>query len=1098
MGKTIGELREEGKSFSEISKIGEEEQDNDNSSNSGSSSSSSSSSSSNSSNSRDDRKTIGELRKEGKSFDEISRIGEKQIDREKVENSRTRVESDDPEDKGRTFAGKEIRQVSDSKKNREIINRANKQRRDLTIGELRELGLSSREISQIGRKGRSSISELKNKGFSQEDIARIGAVNQRRQQIKRSKEKNRQRSSKRREQERRFLAFQEQKENKQRREFTDMDGRGPSFNDITINRPERQNRLQQQTKTPGQIRNEPINFNTAQPTFSFFQPENASSNQVNLNPARVFTGPLQGGLSAGTYLAKNVQGKASLTGDIKKFGSQAISQPFTTAGSIGKSILNSIRTDPFGFLGGTLGSAGAGKVASSGVKAVGTKTARLDPRFKKLKTDKVTGEEKLEFPSTQPGRTNTEIKIAEGVKSTAEPLKEQVKRAGTKSDLVSAQRNFFGLRRQKTINKPKPTPDSDELETSFFLDPAGRLRKSRLGTQQDAGFSDILSGRFSFRREKPQAILIEQGEIEDLPKSLKDIKSSLKQNKQLSNEQLRRLREFQQTPSGKSKPIGFISEESEVTIPKGEVLKRKGTVAKTEIDGNIVPIIRSEIDQAPKGFNKRLSDFQKGKLSPQEARNFRKEFRDVTGFSSSDLQTSKPFLSPTKAGVTSSGTVSSGKTPGKSSSSDSLSLSSSNLKPNSNIIRTATGTNSNISPRRDPKKDNSSNILGNSSNRKGSPDRSSPGKNSPGSSSPKNNSSQGGGSSKLPPSSPPNGGSGSSGISGSSIFKPPQTPPQKPPKKVKPETPEKKTKRNVYDVYTKTPQGGLKLENKEPLPKNKALFLGTRITDNSSSTNSILVKTGVKSTSDIGLPGNLGKFETRRTGQGFNLEEKIRYRNDKPGERRDRFSLPPGQALRSPNRTRSQSLDRSRSQSLSRVRSQVGIDRTRSSSVRNSGNITGSDIIAGRMNNKKGISASDLFSTPGTQKRNSVSTNSKLQGLFFSRPNNSPSKRITYGSSGIVNSVNGKSLTSNMPTAQNKGFSRKRGTDNVKKTSYKSIFANEGIDNKKPQKSPLKQGFNDLTPNKKKNNSVQKGNNKVIGTPNILKTRGSKKKSLRL
>jgi hypothetical protein len=196
----------------------------------------------------------------------------------------------------------------------------------------------------------------------------------------------------------------------------------------------------------------------------------------------------------------------------------------------------------------------------------------------------------------------------------AEPVSVAAARAGTTVDAVSGARDLFKpLRNEVKVDKPLPTPESPPLERSFFADPEARLRPTRLGLTQEqrpATMQDILTGDFSTGRSRPQAIILPETPVENFPANLRGVQQKLLRNEPLTPSEQAALLDFQLTPSGKAKPVGFLSTEPEVTVAPGETLRRvpgQGGVTLLEQQGSLiprrVPIIQAEIVQTATGKN---------------------------------------------------------------------------------------------------------------------------------------------------------------------------------------------------------------------------------------------------------------------------------------------------------------------------------------------------------------------------------------------------------------------------------------------------------------------------------------------------------------
>lgn len=250
-----------------------------------------------------------------------------------------------------------------------------------------------------------------------------------------------------------------------------------------------------------------------------------------------------------------------------------------------------------------------------------------------------------------------QIEIIGGVETSKIPLPAQAKQAGRIAEPVSAQRDLFGtfFNREIKINKPLPKPGASQLETSFFADPVGRLRTTRLGLQQNrrATFSELLSGDLGVSRQKPQAIIFPRSRVEQFPKNLQKIRTKLITGKPLTRLERQELLEFQLTPSGQFKPVGFVGEEAEITLPKPEIIARKRLAGKTIIDGEVVPIIEAEIKTSNPELKQLINSYESRLIEPEE---FISRYKTLSGIDlSSSLSEIRPYLTGT--GVLTRGSV---------------------------------------------------------------------------------------------------------------------------------------------------------------------------------------------------------------------------------------------------------------------------------------------------------------------------------------------------------------------------------------------------------------------------------------------------------
>ena len=261
---------------------------------------------------------------------------------------------------------------------------------------------------------------------------------------------------------------------------------------------------------------------------------------------------------------------------------------------------------------------GTGKTLSVTGKAGGRLRARLSPKFKGIKKSVIT------IPSQTVGKT-IKIRIGGPVKKLAEPLKKQVRLAGKEVVGISAQadRIIRLTKRTRIVRKPIPGEAKlsrttknllkkfDErrigkrdlikldrrirqetkgagnlLERSFFADPRGRLRPSRLGiVEKEATLKDILKGDVTFKTQKPQVLIFEKVLVEKFPKALKGIERKLKAGKTLTKNEANKLLQFQLKKSSKFKPIGHMTREPEISLAPGKITKKGKKMAVTIIQG---------------------------------------------------------------------------------------------------------------------------------------------------------------------------------------------------------------------------------------------------------------------------------------------------------------------------------------------------------------------------------------------------------------------------------------------------------------------------------------------------------------------------------
>lgn len=273
---------------------------------------------------------------------------------------------------------------------------------------------------------------------------------------------------------------------------------------------------------------------------------------------------------------------------------------------------------------------GTGEVGSLASKGISNVATRASPSFARL-----TGGAIKDVSSASEVGSTFDIPIAGSVKSIGEPLSSQVRIAGTEVRAVSAARDLFTpLKSEIVVNKPLIPGSTSELERSFFADPRGRVRVSRLDVlpTEKASFLDVVSGDITFKRSKPQIVVVEQAKVAQFPAALKDVESALKSGKTLTSSQASRLEQFQLTPTGEFKPVGFLSREPEITLAPGEVLSKKSKLGVTLIEGRRVQIVGAEIGQPSQATAELLGKFRQRTITAPETKLLRGNLYRETGF----------------------------------------------------------------------------------------------------------------------------------------------------------------------------------------------------------------------------------------------------------------------------------------------------------------------------------------------------------------------------------------------------------------------------------------------------------------------------------
>lgn len=282
-----------------------------------------------------------------------------------------------------------------------------------------------------------------------------------------------------------------------------------------------------------------------------------------------------------------------------------------------------------------------------------------------------------------------------------EKIPKAIKRAGTRVTAVSSQADeLLGMiRRKRVIRKPIPNEEMlsptvkrqlklfDEgklsakqivkldkairnaevkigfggkpkglLERSFFADPSGKIRPSRLGVlgEQEAKLMDYLAGDVTFRQAKPQILLFENVEVQKFPAYLKKVAAKLKAGKTLTKRESDALLTFQLQKSGKFKPLGFKTAEAEITLAPKEIIKKERIIGYTIVNKKKVPIIKASIYKPSKKIRDLITKFKQGKLSKYQIRKLDRTLRKETGFNyglSSSPKTMKKYVNIKRIGL---------------------------------------------------------------------------------------------------------------------------------------------------------------------------------------------------------------------------------------------------------------------------------------------------------------------------------------------------------------------------------------------------------------------------------------------------------------
>jgi hypothetical protein len=306
---------------------------------------------------------------------------------------------------------------------------------------------------------------------------------------------------------------------------------------------------------------------------------------------------------------------------------------------------------------------GTGKAFKIVGKVVEKGSARLSPKFiGKIKTG-----QKVKIETGEGSKVQLEIVG----KIPTESLKKQIKLQGKRIVATSSQQDaLLGLiKRSRVVRKPIPDEGAlsarakallkkfDEkkisgrelfeldrlikkqsgkgiLERSFFADPRGRVRPSRLGIVKDeeAGLLDLLSGDVRFTQNRPQILVFQNVKVEKLPRSLSSIKRKLRQGKALTTREANQLLLYQQKLTGKFKPVGFVTREAEVTLAPGELIRRKKKIGVALIKGRKVPIVSVKVIKPTKTTKALMAKARAGKITKKEFSSLKRRLKKETGF----------------------------------------------------------------------------------------------------------------------------------------------------------------------------------------------------------------------------------------------------------------------------------------------------------------------------------------------------------------------------------------------------------------------------------------------------------------------------------
>ena len=319
-----------------------------------------------------------------------------------------------------------------------------------------------------------------------------------------------------------------------------------------------------------------------------------------------------------------------------------------------------------------------GKIGGKGLIKINPKYKKIKrgkitlPKAKPIKVTKIGKATRGRLPIKFPKPKTFTIKRGGTVKKIKTPIPKQVGLAGKKVTAVSVQadRLVSLLKNKKIIRKPLPGEakltigtrkllskfdkgrisknefkilnrklgvetggQANLLERSFFADPKGRFRPSRIGkAPKDASLKDLLTGNFTWKSPKPQILIFEDIVISKFPKYLQRVARKLKAGKTLTKTETNDLLKWQSKKTGKFKPVGHLSKEPEITLAPGEIVKRKKKLGHTLINGRKVDIVRAEVVKPTKITKNLLTKSKKGTITNKELKLLTRRLKKETGF----------------------------------------------------------------------------------------------------------------------------------------------------------------------------------------------------------------------------------------------------------------------------------------------------------------------------------------------------------------------------------------------------------------------------------------------------------------------------------
>ena len=171
------------------------------------------------------------------------------------------------------------------------------------------------------------------------------------------------------------------------------------------------------------------------------------------------------------------------------------------------------------------------------------------------------------------------------------------------------------------------------LERSFFADPSGKIRPSRLGiSTKTATFKDYASGDISFKAPRPQILVFKNIRVPSVPKNLQSIFKKIKVGKTLTKLESAKYLKYHMRVTGTFKSVGFLTRESEILLAPGEILKKGKTLGFGSYKGIKVPLIETSVYKPTGDLLKLIKKYSKQTITVAETTKLDKLIKTKTGF----------------------------------------------------------------------------------------------------------------------------------------------------------------------------------------------------------------------------------------------------------------------------------------------------------------------------------------------------------------------------------------------------------------------------------------------------------------------------------